>query len=204
MRFRAMVAAAIMTALGSFASPALAQYAVGHRRVGAGTMVGGGFSRMDYQFESVGPNQALYLLPTIELKLFLGDVFSLDLSVPVVNIAASNALQDYFFFTADLYATFHPSAPSAVELFVGPGLGVSYAKWSNDELHKSADGFAFHIPARIGVEFNNARRTFSFLLAARPFFSLVHGGSGETRPGGGVLIELGLMAYLVGYRADRY
>jgi len=32
----------------------------------------------------------------------------------------------------------------------------------------------------------------------------VHGGSGDNKPGGGVLIELGVMAYMVGYRADRY
>ena len=189
----------ILALLGSTAS---AQYAVGHRRFGGGTMVGGGFTRMDYNFPGVDPNKPFYLLPTIELKFFLADAFSLDLSVPVVNIAASNALQDYFFFTAEAYAMFHPSAPSSVELFVGPGFGISYAKWSKDPLSES--GYAFHIPARIGLEFNNAARTFSFIVAGKPFFSLVHGGSSDVRPGGGVLIELGVMAYMVGYRADRY
>jgi hypothetical protein len=202
-RIRLLAAAAVLT-LGLVPGVASAQFAVGHRRFGGGTMVGGGFSRMDYNFPGVDANKPLYLLPTIELKVFLADAFSLDLSVPVVNIAASNSLQDYFFFTAEVYAMFHPSAPSSVELFVGPGFGFSYAKWSNDEQRLTEEGYSFHVPARIGLEFNNARRTFSFILAARPFFSLVHGGSGDNRPGGGVLIELGLMAYRVGYRADRY
>jgi hypothetical protein len=201
-----LVAAAIVLSLGAFASTASAQWAIGHRRFGGGTMVGAGYSRMDYQFPGVDLDKPFnfILLPTIELKFFLGDAFSLDLSVPVVNIAASNALQDYFFFTAEAYAMFHPGAPSSVELFVGPGFGFSYAKWTNDALHASSSGYAFHIPARIGLEFNSARRTFSFIVAARPFFSLVHGGSGENKPGGGVLLELGIMAYMVGYRADRY
>ena len=206
-RMRPFLAAAALTiGLVMTAATASAQWAVGHRRFGGGTMFGGGYSRMDYDFPGVDINKPFnfILLPTIELKFFLGDAFSLDLSVPVVNIAASNALQDYFFFTAQAYAMFHPSAPAPVELFIGPGLGITYAKWSNDATHESASGYAFHIPARIGLEFNNARRTFSFIVAARPFFSLVHGGSGDNKPGGGVLIELGVMAYMVGYRADRY
>ncbi len=201
-----LAAVVVALGLGAISSTASAQWAVGHRRFGGGTMVGAGYSRMDYQFPGVDLNKPFnfILLPTIELKFFLGDAFSLDLSVPVVNIAASNALQDYFFFTAEVYAMFHPGAPSPVELFVGPGFGISYAKWTDDPHGLSASGYAFHVPARVGLEFNKARRTFSFIVAARPFFALVHGGSGETKPGGGVLIELGIMAYMVGYRADRY
>jgi hypothetical protein len=197
--------------LGLSGSSALAQYAVGHRTFGGGTSFGAGYSRMDYQFPTIDPNRPFYLLPTLEFKVFFSDALSLDLSVPVVNIAASNALQDYFFFTAEAYLNFHPSAPSAVELFVAPGFGVSYAKWSTDKpeeiaIHNrgSESGYAFHIPVRLGLEFNNARRSFSLYVAARPFFSLVHGGSGETNPGGGALLEIGLMAYAVSYRTDRY
>jgi hypothetical protein len=93
---------------------------------------------------------------------------------------------------------------SSVELFVAPGFGFSYAAWKDEE-EKLANqsGYAFHIPVRVGLEFNNARRTFSFFVAVRPFFSLVHGGTGNSAGGGGFL-ELGLMAYSVGYQASRY
>jgi len=181
-----------------------AQYAVGHRTFGGGTSIGGGFVRMDYNFPGVDANQPLYLLPTLEFKLFFTDRLSLDLSVPVVNIAVSNKLQDYFFVTGEAYLNFHPSAPSTIELYVAPGFGVSYAAWKNDELNLDASGYAFHVPVRVGIEFSNQKRNFSFLVGMRPFFSLVHGGSGDNKPGGGVLVEVGIMAYGLGYRADRY
>jgi len=184
---------------------ALAQYAVGHRTFGIGTAGGVGYMRMDYQFPDVDPGQMFYLLPTLEMKVFLGDRLSLDLSVPVVNIAASNALQDYFFVTGDLYLNFHPSAPHASwELFAAPGIGVSYASWESDDTGEKESGYAFHIPVRVGMEFNNQRRNFSFFVAVRPFFALVHGGSDETQAGGGGMLEIGIMAYTISYRADRY
>lgn len=200
---RALTGLALLVVLGD-STLASAQFAVGHRRFGGGTVFGAGYSRMDYQFPNIDPDKPYYLLPTLEFKLFLADTFSLDFSVPVVNIAASNALQDYFFFTAEVFANFHPSAPSAIELFVAPGFGFSYAAWKDEEGKvPNQSGYAFHIPVRVGLEFNNARRTFSFTVAVRPFFSLVHGGTGNNAGGGGFL-ELGLNAYSVGYRADRY
>lgn len=205
----AVAGAALLLASGS----AAAQYAVGHRTFGIGSSVGGGFTRMDFQFPDVDANQPLYLLPTLELKMFFGDRISLDVSIPVVNIAASNALQDYFFVTGDIYLNFHPTAPmSKWELFVAPGIGISYASWEDDytdpdggtRLTRSANGYAFHVPVRIGMEFNNARRNFSLFVAARPFFSLVHGGSDNNKPGGGVLVEVGLMAYAVRHQSNRW
>ena len=198
-----------LTALLLAPAAASAQYAVGHRTFGIGSAVGGGFMRMDFEFPGVEANQPFYLLPTLEMKVFLGDRLSLDLSVPVVNIAASNALQDYFFVTGELYVNFHPTAPmSKWELFVAPGLGVSYASWDpedhEDDTVTSASGYAFHVPVRVGMEFNNAKRNFSFFVAARPFFSLVHGGSDSNEAGGGVLVELGLMAYTIKYRSNRW
>lgn len=191
--------------LVAFAAPASAQYAVGHRAFGAGTAFGGGYSRMDYQFPGIEAGKPFLLLPTLELKVFLGDAFSLDLSVPIVNIAASNAMQKYFFFQAEAFADFHPSAPSSFELFVAPGFGVSYASWEGEDTYagKTGSGYAFHIPVRVGFEINSARRNFSMFLAVRPFFSLVHGGSGN-KAGGGGFLELGLMAYTTRYQADRY
>ena len=186
-------------------TPAAAQYAVGHRVFGGGTSFGAGYSRMDWQFPTIEPNQPFWLLPTVEFKLFLGDTFSLDLSVPVVNIAASNALQKYFFFTSEIFANFHPAAPSRIELFVAPGFGIDYASWKEDEPGTgTASAYALHIPVRVGLEFNNARRTFSIAVAVRPFFSLIHGGSGDNGAGGGGVVEITLMAYAVRYRADRY
>jgi hypothetical protein len=190
--------------LSLLAAPASAQYAVGHRVFGGGTSLGAGYSRMDWQFLDIDPNRPYWLLPTVELKVFLGDALSLDLSVPVVNIAASNAIQKYFFFTTEAYVNFHPSAPSAIELFVAPGVGFSYAGWKSDDGKSTAGAYAFHVPVRIGLEFNNARRTFSVAVALRPFFSLIHGGSGDNGAGGGGIVEVTLMAYMVRYRADRY
>jgi hypothetical protein len=115
-------------------------------------------------------------------------------------------MQDYFFFTSEAYLNFHPSAPSPVEIFVAPGFGVSYASWKDEDKRYGGDesGYAFHVPVRVGMEFNSQQRGFSVIVAARPFFSLVHGGSGDNKPGGGGLIEVALMAYSVGFRSDRY
>ena len=151
------------------------------------------------------PNQPFYLLPTLEMKVFLGDTLSLDLSVPVVNIAASNYLNDYFFVTGEVYLNFHPTAPqSSWELFAAPGIGVSYASWEDEGEGLKEDGYAFHIPVRVGMELNNQRRNFSLFIAVRPFFSLVHGGSEDVSPGGGAMLEIGLMAYTIRYQANRY
>lgn len=186
---------------------ASAQYAVGHRTFGIGTAAGAGYTRMDYNFPDVEPNQPFYLLPTLEMKVFLGDTLSLDLSVPVVNIAASNYLNDYFFVTGELYLNFHPTAPqSGWELFAAPGIGISYASWEDEDEGLSESGYAFHIPVRVGVEINNQRRNFSLFVAVRPFFSLVHGegGSDKVSPGGGAMLEIGFMAYTIRYQANRY
>jgi hypothetical protein len=198
----------VLTVLGGmFSSEARAQYAIGHRSFGGGTAVGAGLSKMDLDFTDVDDSKLAYLLPSLELKLFLSDKLSIDLSVPVTNIAASNALRDYFFVSGEAYVNFHPSAPSALELFVAPGIGFSYAF---DEYEDGAgatvqeDAWAFHVPVRVGIEINNARRNFSFFAAARPFFNLVHGAKGDINPGGGMLLEIGVMAYSVGYRGDRY
>lgn len=204
----------LIVGIGASVNPAFGQYAVGHRGFGGGTSMGIGYSKMDFQFPGIDPDRPFYLLPNLELKFFFSDVLSLDLSVPVVNIASSNALQDYFFVTGEAYLNFHPSAPSPVELFVAPGFGVSYASWKDEQIGRltggssavsdSASGYAFHVPVRLGLEFNNARRNFSFIFAARPFFSLVHGGDGDNSPGGGCLLEISLIAYSIGYRTDRY
>lgn len=189
------------------ATPAEAQYAVGHRSFGAGTALGVGVAKLDLDFTDVDNSEFAFLLPTIEFKLFLGDQLSLDASIPVSNIAASNALHDYFLATGEVYLNFHPSAPSAVEFFVAPGLGFSVAshEYTLPTGRKvTEDAWAFHVPARLGVELNSERRSFSVFLAARPFFNLIHGASGAINPGGGMLLELGLMAYGTRYRADRY
>ncbi|MCA9665526.1 MAG: hypothetical protein KC503_08055 [Myxococcales bacterium] len=206
---RILVVTSSLALLLAIAGHANAQYAVGHRSFGGGTSLGGGFTRLEYNFPDVKNNRGYLLLPTIELKFFLSDTLSLDFSVPVVNIAASNALQDYFFVTGEAYINFHPSAPSSFELFVAPGIGFSYAQWSDGNENAGArledrSGYAFHIPVRIGFEINfGNRRNFSMFVAARPFFSLVHGGT-NTKAGGGFFAEIGIMGYAVKYRADRY
>lgn len=209
---RLMTFGAMMIALGLTltSAPARAQYAVGHRSFGGGTAFGLGYTKWNYQFadsmstKSIEEGRMFYLLPTLEMKVFLGDTVSLDLSVPVVNIAASNAVMDHFYITGEAFVNFHPSAPSSWELFVAPGIGFSYASWEDEERNLSGEGWAFHVPVRIGMELNNARRTFSVFVAVRPFFSLVHGAKGDNSPGGGAFLEIGLMAYSVKYQSDRY
>ncbi|MBW2731144.1 MAG: hypothetical protein JRH20_02055 [Deltaproteobacteria bacterium] len=202
----------IIAAFLAFIAPsAHAQYAVGHRSFGVGSAMGAGYSKMDLQFSKLDdgalPEDMVLLLPTLELKLFLSDTLSLDISAPVSNIAFSNALRDYFFVTGEAYLNFHPSAPSQTELFVAPGVGFSYAFKSYDnEVGESISesAWAFHVPVRVGFEFNNPRRNFSWFIAARPFFNLVHGHKGDIKPGGGMMLELGVMAYTVSHQANRY
>ena len=193
-------------------TPAHAQYAVGHHTFGAGTALGVGYSKMDLQFKRINdgtlPENMTLLLPTLELKFFLNDRLSIDLSAPVLNIAFSNALRDYFFVTGEAYLNFHPSAPGSMELFVAPGIGFSYAydSWEDSNTRQTVkeSAWAFHVPVRIGVEFANAQRNFGWFIALRPFFNLVHGHRGDISPGGGAMIELGFMAYGVNYQGNRY
>lgn len=205
------ISAALLLALTVGSGEARAQYAVGHHTWGVGTSLGVGYQKMDLQFARIDADGALpedmtLLLPTLELKYFLSDKLSIDLSMPIVNVALSNALRDYFFVTGEAYLNFHASAPSSMELFVAPGIGFSYARDSYEEGGRDIveEAWAFHVPVRIGVEFNNARRNFSWIVAVRPFFNLVHGHQGDINPGGGVMLELSFMAYGVSYRQDRY
>jgi hypothetical protein len=210
---RIMIWSTIAIALSlTLPNTAEAQYAVGHRTFGGGTAFGLGYTKWDYQFtdqtlkdeEGIETSRMFYLLPTLELKVFLADTVSLDLSVPVVNIAASNAIMDHFYVTGEAFVNFHPSAPSSWELFVAPGIGFSYASWEDKDKGLSGEGWAFHVPVRIGMELNNARRNFSVFVAVRPFFSLVHGDRGDNSAGGGAFLEIGLMAYAIKYKSDRY
>jgi hypothetical protein len=192
----------VFLALAGHAREARAQWAVAHRLFGGGATAGLGYDFRKYEFTNgLGDSRFWYPLPSLELRLFLSDLVSLDLNVPVVHIAASNALFDYFSFTSDVFVDFHPNAPSNFELFVAPGFGVSYA--SHTEGDKTQHAYAFHIPARIGIEMSSARRGFSFFAALRPFFSIVRGAN-DTSPGGGVFLEIGIMVYAVRYQANRY
>jgi hypothetical protein len=204
-----LLGAALLVALS--ANVAHAQYAVGHHSWGAGTAFGVGYSKMDLQFQRINdgklPEDMTLLLPTLELKFFLHDQLSIDFSVPVLNLAFSNALRDYFFVTGEAYVNFHPGAPNNTELFVAPGIGFSYAydSWEDangDTVKESA--WAFHVPVRIGFEFNNPQRKFSWFVAVRPFINLVHGQKGDINPGGGAMLEIGIMTYGVSYRGNRW
>ena len=165
------------------------------RSFGFGTAIGGGFGGREVganprfnSAEGTGAFGAL-LLPTLEAQIFLPREFSVDVTIPVTNIAILSAAQGTFFFNTDVFFNFNLGR-GALRLVLGPGLGFSVVagkETTSGNIRTIVVGTGtLRIPAEVGLEILTRRRFFGFKVLARPWAE-VGGGDGFTFGGGGLL-----------------
>lgn len=168
-------------------APGDPQFPHRERSIGFGTAFGGGFSGSG---RSV--NGAI-LFPTAELQIFLPKEYSIDVSMPVLNMALSSALLGGFVFGTDLY--FNVNAGKGRVRFVGgPGLGIAYAQIGYQDVA------VLKIPAQLGFEVLNKKRSFGFKMIARPWLEVPVGGSASADTGGGMLAVFAFSGYALSDR----
>lgn len=159
------------------------------RSAGFGTAFGGGFSSA-----GDGMSGAL-LLPTAELQIFLPREYSIDVSMPVLNIALLSALTGGLWLAGDLY--FNVNAGQGELRFVaGPGVGFAHASAGSDKVT------SLKIPFQIGFEALSKKRTFGFKLVARPWFEIADTGY-SSATGGGLIGALVFSGYSLSDRGGQ-
>ena len=193
------LAVAGMTML--MAGEALAQYKIRgfrpgppRRSFGVGTAFGAGYASYT-AVSSTGSTDSrasfALLLPTLELQFFTRRGHSIDISVPISNLAIVSAVTEGFFFMSDVFYNFNVGRGRA-QLLLGPGLGVGLGSVSG------AFAMSFRVPATVGVEFLTRARGFGFKIMLRPYVEFAvagGGGASASAVGGGALFALGLSWY---------
>ncbi len=175
---------------------------VHERRWGLGTTLGGGVAVSSAfaagMSSTSGPVFAL-LFPTFDARIFLSGGYSVDLSVPVLNLAVVMASLKLFAWQTDGYFNFN-FGRSSVRFLLGPGLG--FTTLIGSLMGTSVAGFSLRIPAVIGMEVLSAQRGFGFQLAARPWveFAIAGAAVGSSSAvgggvGGGALLTIGFFGY---------
>jgi hypothetical protein len=164
-----------------------------HRNFGFGTAFGGGilsasaFGPTGASVGSLDILPAIYL-PTFEAQFFIDHRYSIDWTVPVVNVAIASAIIGAFAFQTDVFFNFNIGKGNA-RMILGPGLGFSLV---------AGDGGAvgsIRIPAEIGIEAITNNEVFGFKVMARPWLEIVP-ISEVSVVGGGAVLELGFSGYL--------
>jgi hypothetical protein len=161
------------------------------RSFGVGTALGAGVGAASLKVGSLDASGvgALLLLPSLELRFFLNDTLSLDISSPLANTIIL-AVADYgFAWRTDINLTFNFGS-GTVRGMVGPGLGAAIVATGGDV------GVSMFVPGVLGVEFLTGGRGFGFQIAARPFVTFNLTGIGDySFVAGGVLGVLGFVWY---------
>jgi hypothetical protein len=139
-------------------------------------------------------------LPTLEFRYFLHPHnFSIDLSLPVTNIAIVSAALHGVYLEADAYLTFELGRDT-VRFVAGPGLGFEVLHTSVSGGFAggggtvSVTGGAIRIPGQVGFEALTSGRHFGFMLLVRPFAEVVPAG-GVAAFAGGASLVLDFMGY---------
>lgn len=159
------------------------------RVFGLGTSFGGGVAAASSSSgsSSTGAQPAL-LLPTLELSVFLPHEFSVNLIMPVLNMAVTSAVLKGTFVNMDLLL--NANVGSGRSRFVG-GVGLGFAFLDV----RAGSATSLRIPAQIGFEVLSKKRGFGFGLLARPWVEIAE-GSGGSALGGGVLGALVFTGYV--------
>jgi hypothetical protein len=161
------------------------------RSFGVGTAVGFGAGATAIKtgsLEATGVG-ALLMLPSLELRFFLNDTLSLDISSPVLNTVVIGAAGYGFGWRSDLHLTFNFGSGTA-RAMLGPGLGATIVTTGGDV------GVGLVIPGILGVELLTDGRGFGFQVGARPFLAFNLSGIGSYSVlAGGVIGVLGFVWY---------
>lgn len=160
----------------------------GRRRVfGIGTAFGGGAAATTISSSSNSGVSPALLLPTLEVQFFTSREYSIDVTIPLANMVLVSEALGGFIFTTDTFFNVNVGSGSA-RLVAGPGLGFSFAV-----LPRGSAG-SFRLPAEVGLEVLNKKRSFGFKLLARPWAEFAS-GSAASGIGGGVLGMIGFYRY---------
>jgi hypothetical protein len=171
---------------GEADAPEPLSYGGRERSFGVGTALGGGMSAAKDPYGSSLVSPA-FLGPTLELQLFLPREYSIDVSVPITNIAVVSALVKGFYFNMDAF--FNANVGRGTTRFViGPGLGFATLSAG------PASASSLRIPGQLGFEVLSKKRTFGFKMLARPFAEVAFGTAGSAT-GGGIMGALVFTGY---------
>ena len=163
------------------------------RLFGVGTAFGAGFSGSDK-----GMSFAL-LFPTLELQIFLPSEYSIDISVPLLNMAIVMGTTDSVLFGADAYFNINAGRQKGRFIF-GPGLG--FAILEADSPYASNSYKALKLDLQMGYESLSKTRRFGFKTMVRPWVEIpVERSFSGPRIGGGLLAEVAFSGYLVSGRS---
>lgn len=162
-----------------------------HVRVfGAGTAFGGGFVGASMGTGTTGETVLLgpaLFLPTLELQAFLPHEYSIDISVPITNIAVVSAIRGAFLWSNDVFVNFNIGTGNARGI-VGPGLGFAVASSSGGAIG------SFRVPAELGLEILTNNEAFGFKIMVRPWMEF--GSNSDIGGiGGGAVALLGFSGY---------
>lgn len=178
----------------ALATPAAAQEAEEkdeHVRIfGAGTAFGGGVAGVSVGTGTSETSSVLspaLVLPTLELQAFLPDEYSIDISLPITNIAVVSAIVGGFVWNSDVFFNFNFGKGTARGI-VGPGVGFGVVAVG------STTAGSFRLPAELGLELITDNEAFGFKIMARPWAEF-SSGSGVGGVGGGVVGLLGFSGY---------
>jgi hypothetical protein len=159
------------------------------RSFGFGTAFGGGASG------GAGAWGPALLLPTAELQVFMPGEFSIDVSVPVLNMALGSTLIGGTLVGGDLYFSLS-AGEGQTRLIAGTGVGFAYVSIGQDAVT------SVKIPLQLGFEVLSKRRTFGFKLLARPWLEFANDGA-TTQTGGGFLAALAFSGYALSDRRQK-
>lgn len=161
------------------------------RSFGIGTAVGGGVGATSIRAGTLDASGVggLILLPSLELRFFLSDLVSLDISSPLGNTIVIGAAGYGFAWRSDLNLTFN-FGEDTVRFMAGPGLGATLITTSDDV------GVGLILPGQFGVELLTDARGFGFQVSARPFLGFNLTGIGDYSVlAGGIMGVLGFVWY---------
>lgn len=171
------------------------------RKVGFGTGLGLGFSGKTLstaEHEIVTETYDVpigFALPTFDLQFFVAPFFSMDLAFSVSGTVGSAIVHQAFYWTQDVFATFHAGA--GVARFIG-GPGVGYTVAFTQGADSAEQGASLRLPVQLGLEVITADEGFGFKLLARPWLELTQANAQpqETFVSGGFTHLFVLNGYL--------
>ncbi len=168
-----------------------------YRSWGVGSTLGGGFTASS----TVGSTSSAsgiapgLVLPTLDARAFLRSGYSIDLSIPLVNLVWTSILLRGFAWSTDVFFNFNVGQGS-VRFLGGPGIGFSAIGGS--VYGTTFGGASLRLPGVVGLEVLTAGRGFGFQIMMRPWMEFAVAGASTATGGavgGGMMFLIGFFGY---------
>ncbi len=162
------------------------------RIFGAGTALGGGFGAFSVSGTTGSVATGILpaiILPTLEIQGFITeDEYSIDVTVPIVNIIIASAVVDGLLWQTDAFFNFNLGSGTA-RFIIGPGLGFTAGAVQGET------AASIRFPAELGLELLTSGNGFGFKVLARPWFEVAPTSAADAI-GGGLIGLLGFSGYV--------